>query len=328
MKHPSRILLPLFLFCTLLSALVAQGEESDKKPPFAVVGYVQVFRLDDLDTQPLGMLDELIYHGFRPLPDGTVQRNPFKDPNDWQLRSTFAEPRKFQLARIREQHPDLGIRFGVIGKNDEFGPVAADPAKRKKFAGELLALCREGEFVGVDLDYEYPTTPAERKDYDLLIEEVCRTLQPEGFSVTAALSHWNLPSPSAVKKLDRVHLMAYDKPKGHHSTYEDAVQQVEKLLEHGVEPAKLLLGLPFYGRSVEDYSKSKSQADLRAEVVPFPESEDMIGEWAINSIETLQRKVDHARQENLGGVMIWEVGQDVPGEATLLTAVREAADRD
>jgi hypothetical protein len=42
-----------------------------------------------------------------------------------------------------------------------------------------------------------------------------------------------------------------------------------------------------------------------------------------NGIPTMQRKAELAR-ERAGGVMIWELGQDAAGDASLLTVLQTA----
>jgi GH18 family chitinase len=112
--------------------------------------------------------------------------------------------------------------------------------------------------------------------------------------------------------------MAYDGD-GRHSTYEFAVEAVEKLKRQGVPAAKILLGLPFYGRGVKNRSES-TYAQIFSKHHPALDVDEVGGVY-FNGAAMIERKTRFARQNHLGGVMIWEIGQDVPGEASLLEAI-------
>ena len=43
-----------------------------------------------------------------------------------------------------------------------------------------------------------------------------------------------------------------------------------------------------------------------------------------NGIKTIERKTQFAIKKGLGGVMIWEIGQDASGDSSLLKAIQSA----
>ena len=51
---------------------------------------------------------------------------------------------------------------------------------------------------------------------------------------------------------------------------------------------------------------------------------DVAGGFHFNGPATIRRKTIHAVRGGYGGVMIWELGQDTAGKASLLDAVRAA----
>ena len=63
-----------------------------------------------------------------------------------------------------------------------------------------------------------------------------------------------------------------------------------------------------------------------AQLKPKPEA-DTAGGFHFNGPTTIRRKTQHAVQGGYGGVMIWELGQDAAGKASLVDAVRAALPR-
>ena len=138
-------------------------------------------------------------------------------------------------------------------------------------------------------------------------------------TLTIAAAGWQTLTQEVVKAVDFVNLMAYDGD-GKHSTYEFAVNEVERLIEkRGVPAEKICLGLPFYGRAVTN-RKESTYAQIWAKHHPKSDVDDVDGVY-FNSPAMIERKTRFAREHHLGGVMIWEIGQDVPGEPSLLEAI-------
>jgi GH18 family chitinase len=119
--------------------------------------------------------------------------------------------------------------------------------------------------------------------------------------------------------------MAYDNG-GRHSTLELAFDSADKLLRQGVPSRKICLGIPFYGRPSEGkFGDATTYAEIAGQHKLKPIDDEAAGLY-FNGPETVARKVRLARRLKLGGVMIWEIGQDTTdAERSLLRAIREAA---
>ncbi|KAK7194099.1 chitinase [Novymonas esmeraldas] len=174
-----------------------------------------------------------------------------------------------------------------------------------------------------------------------------------------------LQSSGALRSLDYVHWMAYDHVVGTepHSSVEYAAstlsedmiglfdetawdksrtgrsqQQPHRATDHR---RKLTLGVPFYGRHREDrrlqpetYShlwlflqqwarkKHPTWVEGGAELRAMSE----YGGYSYTGYDDVRRKMRLAREANVSGIMIWELGQDVPpgtSPMSLMTAVHE-----
>jgi chitinase len=202
--------------------------------------------------------------------------------------------------------------------------------KRAGFASRLAAYVSKHDFDGLDVDLE---GPAINQDYGAFIQELSAALKPKQKLLTAALSkgYGGKDVPAAALSLfDFVNVMAYDatgpwqpeKP-GPHSSLEFAQSNVDYWLQRGLAKDKLVLGVPFYGWG---FGKAFRENEYRyADLLkryPAAISTDQVGDtiW-FNSIPTVQAKAKLVREQELGGMMIWSLNSDAPGENSLLTAI-------
>lgn len=205
--------------------------------------------------------------------------------------------------------------------------------KRKGFIAQLAAYVSTHDLDGLDVDLE---GPAINRDYAPFIQELSAALKPKGKFLTAALSKGyggkDVPD-AALACFDFINVMAYDatgpwqtdRP-GPHSSLEFAQGSVDYWLRRGLPKAKLVLGVPFYGWG---FGKAFRQQEYRyADLIrqyPKAVTDDQVGDtiWH-NGIPTMQAKARLVLDQGLGGVMIWSLNSDAPGESSLLSALHGA----
>jgi GH18 family chitinase len=122
--------------------------------------------------------------------------------------------------------------------------------------------------------------------------------------------------------VDRIHIMSYDHDGNEHSTLNQAQTDLAKLLARHIPKEKLFLGLPFYGRKRGGNPDSLSYSQIVRRFHPAAD-EDSAGGFYFNGINTIQKKTRYAVDQGIGGVMIWEVGQDTNDTTSLLRAIKE-----
>jgi len=216
------------------------------------------------------------------------------------------------------------------GKTDAFSTVAADAGLSSRFVDNTMAMVDRFQLDGVDMDWEYPRAE-EAGAYASLMHSLAVRLHAAGKLLTAAVSangfHGAPIGASVIADVDFLNIMAYDdgykEPGVHHSSYDfawDAMTYWRN--ERGAPGSKLVLGVPFYGRSLKD-RHSRTFKGIFAGDVTAPDK-DVSGDFGYNGFATLRDKTLRLARNLGGGVMIWQIAQDAPGTASLLNAIFDA----
>lgn len=168
-----------------------------------------------------------------------------------------------------------------------FAAPASSEAGRTEFARSAVGLLRDLGFDGLDIDWEYPKSEAEGRDFVELLRGVRGELERYSESVAEALPQQQRPhflltvaSPAGpsncrwlqLREMDRYldfwNMMAYDfagswdKLAGHQANVYPSTTQpgatpfsidsaVQYYAQQGVPAEKVVLGMPLYGRAFQ-----------------------------------------------------------------------------
>jgi chitinase len=183
---------------------------------------------------------------------------------------------------LRKTNPELTTILALGGwyeGSEKYSDMARDPVKRKKFVSSAVALLKEHDFDGLDVDWEYPSNRGgdktiDKNDFIALLTELKEAFEPYGFLLSSAVSPGKKTMDSAydIKKLnellDIINVMTYD----YHGGWEDKLghnaplykrpDELDELsfyfninftvnyyIEKGVDKKKMVMGIPFYGRA-------------------------------------------------------------------------------
>jgi GH18 family chitinase len=274
-----------------------------------VVAYIPEYRIRSLDPAAIESVTDLIFFSIETHPSGELSTARF---------STDA------LARLHEikskQKTRLLVTVGGWTRSRGFAAVALDSNARERFAANLTRFCVDNRLDGADIDWEHPHGPAEVQGYAALLTEVKQSFAPRGLLLTVALAGWQDPGASAYRAVDRIHVMAYDHGGARHSTFEHARADVNVFLDRGVPSEKICLGVPFYGRKLDNPKVVATYAEVVKQYHPLPDV-DLAGGFWFNGINTIRRKARYAAENGLGGIMISELGQDTTDGTSLLRAI-------
>ncbi len=284
----------------------------------------------------------------------------------------------------KHPHLKTLISIGGWTLSGPFSDVAATAELRGKFARSCAAFVVRHGFDGVDIDWEYPVggglgsnkvRPEDRANYPLLLAAVRQELDAQGkkdgkrYLLTIAapagpqtIAHFDLKA--ITPHLDWYNLMAYD----FHGSWDKQTGQnaplfadpndprdpalktfnvdaaVRTYLAAGVPPAKVVLGVPFYGRGwsgVKDVQHGLYQP--AAGPAPKGTWEAGLFDWkdlAANHLgkkprhwnaatktpwlfdpktgvfityddpESMKARADYILEKKLGGAMFWELSAD------------------
>jgi chitinase len=216
------------------------------------------------------------------------------------------------------------------GKTDAFEAIAARGDTTAVFIESTLSLVHAFQLDGVDVDWEYPSLAA-ADSYAAMMHSLALRLHAVGKALTAAVSatayHGCRVRDAVITDVDFLNIMAYDdgyRQEGvHHSSYDFALAAVRYWLdERGTPREKVILGVPFYARSLKTRRsltfRSISAGDMNAP------GKDVSGEYGYNGFATLRDKTLRLARNLGGGIMIWQIAQDAPGDKSLLNAIFDA----
>lgn len=183
-----------------------------------------------------------------------------------------------KLNKFKQTHPHLKVSLAIGGWNEgslKYSKLAADKERRQKFVKNAVDFIMHYGFDGLDLDWEYPTQrdgkPEDRDNFSKLVMELKSALKKHDLLLTSAIG----APPKIIDQaydikllsnhLDYLHIMCYD----YHGAWDkkvgpnapltsddhlDVEFTIEHLLKLGASPGKIVLGLPFYGRSFIEHA--------------------------------------------------------------------------
>ncbi|AHL22681.1 glycosyl hydrolase family 18 protein [Thermococcus nautili] len=320
---------------------------------------------------PFENVTHVLYAFLKPLPNGTVT---WADP--------YADPMNFEaLQRLKKKYPAVKILVSVGGwtLSKYFSDIAADPIKRENFAGSVVEILKKYGFDGVDIDWEYPggggmegnhVRPDDGENFVLLLKTLRKaldnastwkhyllTVAAPADTTIASRVNWGEVS----KIVDFIDVMAYDYAGPWlNVTYFNAplyrdpsgpglgsVNETISWYLKRVPGEKLVLGVPFYGRSFANVPPTNHglyqpfNGTPSGTWGPAVETHGVMDYWDIagriasgkctrywssaskvpwaycrgvfityDDPESIAIKVEYALNHTLGGVMVWEITAD------------------
>ena len=270
-----RLVLGVALGCTAAGALGAPRAARDAVP--VIIGYVFV---KNALVDPAQIAADRLTHinyAFANIREGQVVEGFDHDAENLEA-----------LTGLRRKHPQLHVLISVGGWtwSGGFSDAALTPESRARFVASAVDVVRRHDLDGVDVDWEYPGQPGigntyrpeDKGNFTALMKELRRGLDREGAAAHrrylltfAAGASRTFIAQTQLDKLqalvDYVNLMTYDfreaggDAAGHHANLflnpaDDRQQSTDRaareFLGAGVPAAKLVLGVPFYGRAWGD----------------------------------------------------------------------------
>jgi chitinase len=338
-------------------------------PRPAVIGYL--FPQDHLLDPAQIAADKLthINYAFANIRDGQVVEGFAHDAENFKV-----------LAGVRRSNPHLKVLVSVGGWtwSGGFSDAVLTPERRQRFVESAVAFVRRHDLDGFDVDWEYPGLPGngnthrpeDKANFTVMMAELRAALDKDAAArgrtslLTFAAGAFpafidNTEMAKVQASVDFVNLMTYDfrvasvdRIAGHHANLYDtpadekqrsADRTVREFLEAGVPAAKLVMGVPFYGRGWRDVQPAAeglyqpgvavermnlSYGQLAAAIIgregfvrrwdataqaPFLWNADQRIFISYDDPESLRLKARYVRAKGLGGVMFWQYAEDPSG---------------
>lgn len=286
-----------------------------------------------------------------------------------------------QLKELKKLYPDLHIVMSIGGGSADPNAfsTAALPENREAFVKSCVDMYIHGNFApglhepgifdGFDVDWEFPATDADMTNFTALLkefrEQLDRIRPGMTLSIAAPAGSWAYQFIELKKiqhSLSYFNLMNYDfdGPWNYTTGFvaplyrslkdpdssNNADAAVQAYLEMGVEPDKIVFGVPFYGYewtnvpnidnglfepgNPEGYGSEYNYIvtvenqfqKFRDPITKAPWLYDGNNFWTYDDAVSLEFKMDYVRKHHLAGVMIWEISGDMPDGSLLNTLVK------
>lgn len=284
---------------------------------FKIVGYLPGGDFDEIDQLELDKLTYLDLAFANPDAEGNLI---FRGDVD--------------VKTVVEKGHTAGVKVlvslaggGNPDKND--WKRALKPSNRSDFVANIIKFVEENNMDGVDVDIEWNLLPDIGNLYTPFVVELKEALHAKGKTITTALHSVNIHpdvTQESLEAYDFINIMVYDKTgpwrpnkAGPHSPYsyaEDAYAFWTQ--EKKIPTSKLVLGMPFYGHNF-DPPGSKKFATIVEDNISNAYI-DQVDKVYYNGIPTIVKKTELAK-EKFGGVMFWQLAQDIHNDLSLLRAV-------
>ncbi|MDR0694665.1 MAG: hypothetical protein LBF81_05140 [Prevotellaceae bacterium] len=335
-----KMIIPLCLFILACNtggtANEKQPEENTPQRPF-IVGYLPAWKMPY--TPQWDKITHLCIAFGIVQPDGTIDLSNVSN-------------HKNIIKTAQDNHVKVLLSIGGGGSNN-FSTALLNTAGRATLVSNLAQLINEWNLDGIDLDYEEWDGGADGASAtDLLrreaLEQTYKQLREkigENKLLTAAVTaswdngqwgYYNCFNNTMHQYLDFVSLMTYDETGpwlsskvGQHAGWDFYTHAIQHWLNNRKLPKeKLVAGVPFYGYLFKSPGNAGDAEGVayRDILTRFPNQDahlkDSIGLLYYNGIETIQRKAKYCLDNELGGIMIWELSQDSSdGDKSLLNII-------
>lgn len=279
-----------------------------------VIGYLPEYRVNQQTLGTLKHCTDVVYFGSEIGADGNIVFPKNAATQLGQIRTSIQNQKRPNKTR-------LILCLGGWAKDKHFPAVTSSKEKRQRFADSLLKAVKTYHFDGVDLDWEYPKNDQQWRDLGKLIQAGKKSLGKRPFIWSTAVSTQHTVPLDVVALLDRIHLMTYDAGQKHcHPNI--ARKAVQAWKKHGVDTRKLCIGVAFYGRKMSQRNDVKTYSQIHQTYGDTAKRTQTAGGYYYDNPASCKIKKQIVKQSKLRGIIIWEIGQDAPGNAGLLPLLK------
>ena len=312
-----------FLMICLLQFAALSFSSNAENNDFIVAGYLPDYRASiNLNATLVHLTDVVL---FSLTPASVVSGGGSSCCLSKEHFALVRKARSYKLEKTKSSIRIL-ITIGGGGRSDGFADIVSGSSNtRHSFLHGIVKICRENELDGVDWDNENIQTYEQWEAYLHFLVEASTFLHKHNLLVSVALHPGQYLPSEVCRKVDRVHLMAYDMMHNQHSKHHASFKSVKKALSsfssNGCPSSKLIMGIPAYARHESNPGKVKTYAEIVDEFLSEQDEHDVdtkeiitnLSSWKgyqFDSASDAKVKAEYAKDNDYGGCFLWELGQD------------------
>jgi len=326
---------------TLMSAAASVTLKDENSPGpemqhMASIPYWDQDRAIEVVTQHVELFDYVTVFWYK-LEAGEIVKYEYAEEDA--MFVDFAQKNGVKVLALIANLPE---EEGRSWDAEEVAKVISSPEVRAAHIADIVALLREKDFDGVNIDYEM-LEDSQTEDFSAFIRELTEALHKEG-KVVAVAVHAQYPGSEtrgqdlkALQAADIISLMSYD---NHWDTSDPGpsagLPWVRSVLTHmrglGVDMKKVFMGIPLYGynwpregsgwataagieyKEIVELANSVETDILfdDTEQVPYfnYEKDGVEHELWFDNVRSVALKYDLAKEFGVKGVMFWRQGQE------------------
>ncbi len=248
-----------YLLPVLLAAALLPADSTAQKK---VVGYYPGWNKTTYPHTAIAYenLTHIVHAFIFPYADGTLDLTTFT-------------PYPELIASAHNHNVKIAIAVGGWDnvRTPRFSQMAADTAARHAFISAMISFINTHNYDGIDIDWEYPKTAADRSNMTLLVHELRTAMnminRPLSLSMAGPATWWSgqwFDFAAMINDFEWIGVMTYDfygawtsKAGPNAALYGNSAQNTEGWIDYsysyyngtrGVPKEKLLIGIPFYGQ--------------------------------------------------------------------------------
>lgn len=248
---------------------------------------------------------------------------------DGSLNLTAVQEKIKEVRKMAHRH-DVKVLISIASNNKgEFSTAIAHPESRKRAVKEIIDFTRNNKLDGFDIDYEEHDNKTNNESFRSLlafIKELHAAKKKEVLMTCAVYGRWLYYGTEWAQYFNYINVMSYDGKSVfsaidpvQHASFEDFEKDLTNWSEKLQVPKnKIIGGLPFYGYI---WDKSEKNSKKKTQWVRYNDVLNRWGTQAANKDElenrvyyngclTIRKKCDYVKENNYGGVMIWQLFQD------------------
>ena len=323
MIHCKKIILLSFLSCFTIAFFIQAAYTSENNSETTTTfysdtiigGYLPYYRINKVTPEIFDYLTHLYYFSLGPNIAGELGR--INSTGDFTHLDDIPAVQKNidTLISWRDSKPvKIYLVVGGWVQSNYFDEAVANPVSRANLVANIKSFCLDYGVDGVDLDWEPYNGPVNDTHYGLLISELRTAFDGTDLEISSAINPNHTSMVEEYADADFIQLMSY----GSHFSGNTQVSMatlenwVNGWVNNGFSKSKLVIGLPAYGKTPSDNS-----AIIYRDIVNLysPQADtDMITHnnktYYFNNINTIKEKTQYMLDNELKGVMMWELGQD------------------